>query len=174
MSGARTRGPRPVSTQVDGGGVCLGSTVGPSLPAVQPQVLLLRGLVSRSLFDPLPPSRAEPNEDPVQGAVWGCPCRVRTWLYGSAFVFGRQEQSPPLPVHAPAISSPTQLRGEQAGHCRERTMRAVQRCRINRQPRIKVRGLIPAGASVLGAGTHSWRFCPCTALIWSPGDPGSF
>ena len=31
VSGARTRGLRPVSTQVDGGRVCLGSTMGPSL-----------------------------------------------------------------------------------------------------------------------------------------------
>ena len=173
VSGARTRGLRPVSTQVDGGRVCLGSTMGPSLPAVQPQVLLLRGLVSRSLFDPLPPSRAEPIVDPVPGALWGCPHRVWAWLYRSAFGVGRQEQSPPLPAHAPAIASPAQLR-EQAGRCRERTMRAVQRCRINGHPRIKVRGLIPAGASVLGVGTHSWRFCPCMALIWSLGDPGSF
>lgn len=29
MSGAQTRGPRPVSTQVDGGGVCSSSTVVP-------------------------------------------------------------------------------------------------------------------------------------------------
>lgn len=67
MSGARTRGPRPISTQVDGGGVCSGSTVGPSLPAVQPQVLLPRGLVSRSSGDPLPPGRVQPDVDPVQG-----------------------------------------------------------------------------------------------------------
>lgn len=164
VSGARTRGPRPVSTQVDGGGVCSSSTVGPSLPAVQPQVLLPRGLVSQSSGDPLPPGRAQPDVDPVQGFC-GAACTMCGLGFSDLPLCLEGGTELPLPAHAPAIVSPAQLRGEQADRWRGRTMQAVQRCGINRRLRIKVRGLIPVEASVLGAGPHSWRFCPCTALI---------
>ena len=164
VSDARTRGLRPVSTQVDGGGVCSGSTVSPSLPAVQPQVLLLRGPCLPKLCDPLPPSRAEPDVHPMSGALWGCPCRVRTWLYRSAFVFRRPEQSPPsqrthLPLRPPLSSEenkPAVAGKGPCGLCRDAGLTGIRGLKS---------GLIPAGASVLGAGTHSWRFCPCTALI---------
>ena len=75
---------------------------------------------------------------------------------------------PPLPVHAPAIASPAQLRGEQAGRCRERTMRAVQRCRINGHPRIKV-GINPSRSISVGGRDSQLAILPMHSSHLKPG-----